>query len=39
MNNEEVEIMVFKLIVDEKIRGRICNHKNGKYLFILPEKN
>jgi hypothetical protein len=32
--------MVFKLIVDEKIRGRICHsQKNGKYLFILPERN
>lgn len=39
LNEEETERSIFELIVDERIRGRICCDQRGKYLEILPERN
>lgn len=32
LNEEETERSIFELIVDERIRGRICSDPRGKYL-------
>ena len=40
LKQQNVEKMVFELIVDEKIRGRIFDSDpKNKYLEILPPKN
>lgn len=37
---EETERMVFELIIDERVRGRIgTDRTHGKFLEMLPEQN
>ena len=40
LSEQDVERIVFELIIDEKIHGRIhCDEANNKYLEILPPRN
>ena len=40
LNEQEVERMVFELIMDQKVRGRINDvDPKNKYLEILPPRN